>query len=385
MKLALQLAYKNLMGAGLRTWLNVGVLALAFLIIIFFRGFLEGWYNQALEESIAWEYAEGHLVHEGYDAYDPFSIQDGHGVVSKNQTENLTPILFRQAAIYPQGRMLSILLKGIDTDQSNIVLPTKSLKTNSDIIPAMIGKNMANAAKLKEGDQVLLRWRDKGGTFDAGNITIVKVFTTNVATVDNGQIWIPIEKLWEMTGLENHATLFVANENYTPTDISGWQFKSQDELLKNFYEMMEMESISTFFMYMLLLSIALLAIFDTQVLSVFRRQKEIGTYIALGMTRAEVVALFTVEGTMYSLFAMIVGSIIGLPIFLYLANNGIVFPDFYQDMGVVFPKRIFLVFDFKVVSTTILLVVVAAAIVSFLPARKISKMNPVLALKGKLQ
>lgn len=41
MKLALQLAYKNLMGAGLRTWLNVGVLALSFIIIIFFRGFLE--------------------------------------------------------------------------------------------------------------------------------------------------------------------------------------------------------------------------------------------------------------------------------------------------------------------------------------------------------
>ena len=244
---------------------------------------------------------------------------------------------------------------------------------------------MADATNLKEGDQVLLRWRYKGGTFDAGKIKIVKVFTTNVGTVDGGQIWIPIKKLWEMTGLENHATLFVANENYTPTDISGWQFKTQDDLLKDFYELMEMERISTFFMYMLLLSIALLAIFDTQVLSVFRRQKEIGTYVALGMTRAEVVALFTVEGTMYSLFAMIVGSIVGFPIFYYLANNGIVFPDFYQDMGVVFPKRIFLVFDFKVVSTTILLVVVAAAIVSFLPARKISKMNPVLALKGKLQ
>ena len=385
MKLALQLAYKNLIGAGLRTWLNVGVLALSFIIIIFFRGFLEGWFNQALEESIAWEYANGHLVNEDYDLFDPFSIQDAHGVLGDNETKNLTPILIRQAAIYPQGRMLSVLLKGIDVDQTNIVLPTKNLKINSETIPAMIGKNMANAAKLQEGDQLLLRWRDKGGTFDAKNITIVKVFTTNVGTVDNGQIWIPIEKLWEMTGLKNHATLFVANENYISTDISGWQFQSQDDLLKDFYELMEMEKMSSFFMYMLLLSIALLAIFDTQVLSVFRRQKEIGTYVALGMTRTEVVALFTVEGTMYSIFAMIVGSIVGLPLFLYLANNGIVFPDFYQDMGIVFPKRIFLVFDFQVVSTTILLVVVAAAIVSFLPARKISKMNPVLALKGKLQ
>ena len=31
MKLAFHLAYKNLMGAGLRTWLNAGVLSFAFI------------------------------------------------------------------------------------------------------------------------------------------------------------------------------------------------------------------------------------------------------------------------------------------------------------------------------------------------------------------
>ena len=39
----------------------------------------------------------------------------------------------------------------------------------------------------------------------------------------------------------------------------------------------------------------------------------------------------------------------------------------------------------QMVLMTILLVVIAATIVSYLPSRKISKMNPVDALKGKLQ
>ena len=34
MKLAFKLAYKNLIGAGLRTWLNVGILSFAFVLII---------------------------------------------------------------------------------------------------------------------------------------------------------------------------------------------------------------------------------------------------------------------------------------------------------------------------------------------------------------
>jgi len=346
MKLALQLAYKNLMGAGLRTWLNVGVLALSFIIIIFFRGLLEGWQYQSIRDNVEWEYGHGHLIHEDYDPYDPFTILDGHGVLGSQDSENLTPILIRQASIYPDGRMLSISLKGIDIHQNSLSLPTESLKKSNAAIPVMIGKNMASSTNLKEGDEVLLRWRDKGGTFDAANITIVKIFSTNTTTVDNGQIWIPIQKLWQMTGLQDRATLFVANEKFEPKNISGWKFLSQDDLLKDFYEIMKMEKISSAFMYLLLLSIALLAIFDTQVLSVFRRQKEIGTYVALGMTRLQVVGLFTVEGTMYSLMAMIVGCVVGFPLFWYLKNHGISFPDFYQDMGITFPTTLFPVFSF---------------------------------------
>lgn len=385
MKLAFQLAYKNLMGAGLRTWLNVGVLAFSFIIIIFFKGLIEGWNQQAIRDNIEWELGYGHLINSEYDPFDPFTILDGHGVLIDQKKENLIPILIRQASIYPDGRMLSIALKGIDINQTTLKLPTQSLSISGVAIPAMIGKNMAISAGLKEGDNVLLRWRDKGGTFDAANINIVKIFSTNALTVDKGQIWIPIRKLWEMTGLQDHATLYVAHENYKFHEIDGWTFQTQDDLLSSFNELMKMKKFSSSFMYLLLLAIALLAIFDTQVLSVFRRQKEIGTYIALGMTRTQVVVLFTVEGTMYSLFAMVVGCIVGFPIFWLLSKYGIKFPDFYQDMGITFPTHLFPVFGLQLIVTTILLVVISATIVSFLPARKISKMNPVLAIKGKLQ
>lgn len=385
MNLAFQLAYKNLMGAGLRTWLNVGVLSFSFIIIIFYNGLIDGWNEQAKRDSIAWEYGHGQFLHSEYDPFDPFTVLDGHGTLKEEQSKNLTPILIRQASVYPDGRMLSVALKGIDVNQSTLELPIQTLKESTAAIPAMIGENMANAAKLKVGDEVLLRWRDKDGTFDAANITIVKVFDTDMPTVDDGQIWIPIQKLWDMTGLQNHATLFVANDQFQATNIPGWKFQSQEELLSDLTDIIAMKKVSGSIMYLLLLAIALLAIFDTQVLSVFRRQKEIGTYIALGMTRSQVVGLFTVEGSMYSLLAMLVGSIVGIPLFAYLAKTGIAFPAASQDIGIALADRIYPVFGIQLVLTTILLVVVAATIVSFLPAKKISKMNPVLALKGKLQ
>jgi len=285
MKLAFQLAYRNLVGAGLRTWLNVGILAFTFIVIIFFNGYLDGWNLQAQRESIKWEYGNGQLRHQDYDPLDPFTLTDAHGKLESGNSQNLSPILIRQASLYPEGRMISVLMKGIDANQETLSIPTEAFQKTDAEIPAIIGNRMANSNKLKVGDQVLLRWRDKNGTFDASEITITNIFETDVAGVDVGQIWIPIEKLWEMTELNGHATFFIANDDYQHEKLEGWKFFSKEELLNQLKEIIEMKSASSSILYLLLLGIALLAIFDTQVLSIFRRQKEIGTYIALGMTR----------------------------------------------------------------------------------------------------
>ena len=383
MKLAFQLAFRNLIGAGLRTWLNVVVLSFAFVLIIFFNGLMDGWNLQAKKDTIEWEYGHGHLLSNTYDPLDPFTIQDGHKEIPKDA--NLTPVLVRQASIYPDGRMIPVALKGIDLNQNIVKIPTGSIKTSKDNFPAVIGKRMANSSKLQIGDQVLMRWRDKHGTFDATTITIVDIFDNNVSTVDNGQIWISIEKLWEITGLDNHATFLIASEGFSQQAPIGWNFKTQKDLSSTLDEIISTKKYSSAIMYLLLLAIALLAIFDTQVLSIFRRQKEIGTYISLGMTRWQVVGLFTVEGAVYSIMAMIVGSLYGVPLFIYMATNGISMPAATADMGISMAERIFPVYGIQLILITSLLVVISATIVSFLPAKKISKMDPVAALKGKLQ
>ncbi len=52
--------------------------------------------------------------------------------------------------------------------------------------------------------------------------------------------------------------------------------------------------IGSLIMYVLLMGM-LLAIFDTQVLAAFRRRREMGTLMALGMLRSQIIGLFTLE------------------------------------------------------------------------------------------
>ena len=65
--IAFKLAYKNLMGAGLRTLLIVFVLSLAYVLIVYMNGLYQGWDRQARVETIAWEVAEGQYWQDNYD------------------------------------------------------------------------------------------------------------------------------------------------------------------------------------------------------------------------------------------------------------------------------------------------------------------------------
>lgn len=384
MKLAFHLAYKNLMGAGLRTWLNAGVLSFAFIVIIFYNGLIDGWNQQAKVDGINWEWGYGHLVNENYDQYDAFSIEDGHGQLALSNQKNLTPILIRQGNIYPNGRLMSIHIKGIDPNQKTLKIPTQLLNQSDAQYPVLVGQRMAEAAKVETGDQLLMRWRDKNGTYDAATVTIAGIFETTVPFVDGGQIWISIDKLRQMTLLQNSSTYFIANEQYEPKKIVGWNFQNQEYLMREQTQLINAKKVGGSILYGVLMLLGLLAIFDTQVLSIFRRQKEIGTYIALGMTRWQVVRIFTAEGAMYSVFATILGALYGTPILWYLSNQGISFGTDGSEMGIIMAEKMYPIYGISLILFTILAVILSATVVSFLPARKIARMNPVEALKGKI-
>lgn len=387
---AIKLAYKNLVGAGLRTWLNVSVLSFAFVLMIFYNGMIDGWNRQARNDTQDWEIGQGQYWETSYDRYDPYTFQDAHQVISKpilEQIEDglLTPVLMVQANMYPQGRMQSVLLKGVDPKQKILKLPTSDLDYSKDQTSAIIGKRMADENKLKVGDKILVRWRDKHGMFDAIEINIASIFKTDVPSVENGNMYLDIEVLRNMTGMHNEATLLVAGESADLAELPNWSFKTPEFLLADFEAMILSKKAGGMVMSGLLLIIALLAIFDTQVLSIFRRQKEIGTYIAMGMTRSQVVGIFTVEGGAHSILAALVGAVYGIPLFMWLNKVGIPMAANSQDAGITIADVIYPYYSFGLILSSLILVIISATIVSYLPARKIAKLKPTEALKGKVQ
>ncbi len=386
--LAIKLAYRNLIGAGLRTWLNVFVLSLSFLVIIWHRGVISGWDRQARNDTKNQEIGGGQYWHENYDPYDPFTLTESHGIIPKElqANDNFAPVLVTQATIYPQGRVQSILLKGIEPSQKVLTIPTEYLKSGIEEIPVMLGSRMAENNKLKMGDFVTVRWRDTNGTFDAGDAKVVHIFKTNVPMIDNGQMWVSLKRLQKIMQMDGEATMVVASQDINSAqDLPHWLFKDYSILLKEFDEMIKMKNVGGLVMWFILLLLAWIAIFDTQVLSIFRRQKEIGTDIALGMTRGQVIRIFTIEGAMHGILAAILAAIYGAPLLYLQAVKGWSMPKGTDDMGLVISDTIYPYYSIGLVVVTAMVVLITTTIVSFLPTRRISKMNPTDAIRGKIQ
>lgn len=391
MKIAFKLAYRNLIGAGLRTWLNVIVLSFSFVVIIWMKGILMGWDYQAKTDMKNWEIGGGQYWEMNYDPYDPFTLTESHALIPDElkkdiQQGGIEPILITQGTIYPEGRMQSIRIKGIRPQQSMLRLPSRKLDTLVNAIPAIIGSSMAKANKLKPGDFLTLQWRDVNGTFDAAEVIVVDIFSTNVPSVDGGQVWIPLEQLQSMLLLPDQATVLTFRDSEaTRPAFENWTLKTQKELTADIDEIIKTKSVGQSVFYIILLMLAMLAIFDTQVLSIFRRQKEIGTYVALGYTKREVVWLFTVEGAMHSVLAALAAAIYGIPFLYWQGKTGWTLPVEASDYGMAMAQTLYPMYSAGLVVSTVLIVMLTTTVVSYWPSRRIAKMNPTDALRGKIQ
>ena len=386
----LKLAIKNILGAGLRSWLSAFVISLALVVVVWNQGLLIGFDRQSTKDMIDAEYGGGQVWHPAYDPFDPLTLDAAHGPVPA-ALERLVgesraaAVLVAQASVYPSGRMRTVILKGIDPAQKTVVIPSASLAAETDDeIPVLIGQRMVKATGLHQGDSVTIRWREPGGSFNAQDGRVVAVMTTTDPNIDLNTLWVPLARLRAMTRLEGQATYVILSPAVAPPPgVENWVFKPLDDLLRDIRELYRTKSIGRNIMFVLLLSLGMLAVFDTQVLSIFRRRKEMGTLMALGFTRGMVIRLFTLEGTLHGVLAAILAAIYGLPLLLYMQKAGFAVPPSTESFGFALGDKIFPVYGAGLILGTTLLVLVVTAVVSLLPTRKIAKLKATDALRGR--
>ena len=386
----LKIAIKNLLGAKLRSFLNIFVTSLSFFIIIFISGMYDGMRQHAKQVTIDSEVAGGAYWHPKYDPMDPMLFEESDsivpsGIASLIEQKKATAVLVSQATIYPNGRMMSVIMKGISPNQSIVKMPSDMLIGHEELyLPVIIGRGMAENTKLEVGDSFTIRWLDSDKTYDANEATIVHVMDTENFKIDIGHIWVPLKSAREMLAIKNEATYVVYDQDISKINqIENWVHRDVNYLIQDIEAAIEADEPGNRILFIILLALAAMGIFNAQVLSIFRRGREIGTLMALGMTRAKVIALFTLEGTLNAFFAGIMTLVVFGPLLWWFSSNGIPMPIDYSEMGLIIAKQLIPIYSFELIFKTTVLIFIIVLIVSYIPSRKISRMNPTDALRGK--
>ena len=388
-----KIAMKNILGAKLRTWLNVFVTAISFFMIIFISAMYDGMREHAMQVSIDTEIAGGAYWHPEYDPLDPMTFEDAHSVPPDAvralvDQKKAISVLVSQASIYPNGRIMPVIMKGITPEQNIVNMPTQTLANNDEVtIPVLIGQGMANDSKLEVGDSFTIRWLDADRTYDADEGIVVHIMDTENFKLDMGHIWVPLEKAQAMLAMEGEATYVTYAEGLSIVENKGdWVPRDVKYLIRDMEALIKADEPNAAIMYIILLALAAMGIFNAQVLSIFRRGKEIGTLMALGMTRPRVVGLFTLEGGLNAFLAVIMTVILFGPVLWYFGAYGINLGIDYSEgqMGLIIAKRLIPVYSIGLLITTTIVVSIIVLIVSYMPSRRIARMKPTDALRGKV-
>ena len=388
-----KIAIKNLLGAKLRTWLNVFVTALSFFMIILFSAMYDGMREHAKQVTIDTEIAGGAYWHPEYDPLDPMTFEDAHSIIPRDlkllvDQKKAVPVLVSQASIYPNGRIMPVIMKGITPEQNIVNMPTQMLVGHEEVtIPVLIGRGMAKDANLEVGDAFTIRWLDADRTYDADEGTVVHIMDTENFKLDMSHIWVPLKKAQTMLAMEEEATYVTYAEGLSAVkNKHDWIPRDVKYLIRDMEALIKADEPNAAIMYIILLCFAAMGIFNAQVLSIFRRGREIGTLMALGMTRTRVVGLFTLEGGLNAFLAAIMTVILFGPLLWYFGTNGIWLGVDYSDgaMGIIVEKYLIPVYSVGLVVTTTIIVSIIVLIVSYLPSRRIARMKPTDALRGKV-
>ena len=369
-------------------FLNVMVTALTLIAIIFNLSLLNGFQMQATRNMVSTDVASGHYVVPGFDLLTPAEWENYSYIVPESlqrlSHDDKAEVLIQQGQIFPNNRLYPIQLRGIEMEQTLLNLSLSALKAQSeevgDAIPVILGVKMAEKAHLRKGDSIVMKWRDRFGAVDARDAKVVDVVHFFNPRIDTGVVWLRLDHLREMTRRNNEVSWVAVKEYRGPA--ARMEFKTKEDLMGDLLTLLKNDRRNSKVIWVILIFLAGISIFNTQILNVFKRQKEVGTFMALGMSSVQIVRMFTLEGSMAAFAALVAAVVIGVPFFTWYQSVGF---DVSHLKETTIPVHETIYLDIRPVEVLIssLMIILIMIVVAWLPARKISRLDPTLALRGR--
>jgi putative ABC transport system permease protein len=252
-----------------------------------------------------------------------------------------------------------------------------------------LGEGLAANLGAKVGDTVVLLANTRSGGVNAVEVRVRGIFSTVTKAFDDVAIRIPLrlaQQLLRVSGAHTWVILLDDTARTEPTiallaeRVGGGklEFVAWRELADFYTKTVSLFSKQVAVMKLIIALIIVLAILNTQTMSVLERTSEIGTSMALGVTKARLLRRFVLESFAIGLLGSAIGLIAGLALAALISTIGIPMPPppgmARSFIGEIRVTR-------SLATDAVLLAAVTALLAGIYPAWKASRMVVVDALR----
>lgn len=354
----LKLAFRNILRNRRRSLLTALSASVAVLVLVVATGFIGGVETDSVKSYLTTRTAHIKVYAAGYP-YNDESLPLDQALSPAQQSRlvdagrdvgravgrpigrtvsglKMAPRLLFSASLIKDGEELMALGAGVDPQADPAVLeaPGRLARRLTDPRGILVGSDLARLLHLKAGDTVTASFRTRPGTIYADDFTILGLVDSGNPEVDSNYFFISLGAAQDYLEMPGGATEWDIRLE-RPDDLSRVETALQKKLGPEFQVVSwrkQLADVLSFFdlrrkvfviINAALFLMAVIIVANTMLMTVYERFKEIGTLMALGMKRRQILELFAAEGSLLGLLGGLAGVLIGATLIRYFSTHGV--------------------------------------------------------------
>jgi putative ABC transport system permease protein len=405
-----KLAFKNITRNRRRTIITEIAIVVGIIIIIFLGGFLEamstGWADQMISGStghlqiINKHYFENQKTRPLRSTIEDFK-QLAERIEQLDAVESTTPSLSFGGLIGNGENSTTFFGYGNLRDEVIETLPRQAellregrLPDGGNIYEGAIGHGLAKQLGVTLGDVLLIVSKTIDGQMNATDLEIVGLVGTGEVVIDDNLVIADYRNVAGLLDMEGKASELIVrltdndllSDAYVEiSDVLKKEFPKLDtfpwtEVYKEFGQVMTMFGGIALIVGLIIFFLVAVGIVNTMVMSIFERTREVGTVMAIGTERRQVLKLFLLEGLAIGIVGAVLGVVLGIAVTLLFNKIGVPMPP---PPGMTEGYTIHPVITLDNIVGAVLLAVGMSTLASLYPAVLASRMDPVEALRQR--
>jgi ABC-type lipoprotein release transport system permease subunit len=406
MKLFLRLAWRNMWRHRRRTVIIVLAMGFGLCLMMWYDGLVDGFYQAIYGNAIkvlggnVQVHAEGYGDSSGQKPLLPLdddarvldAVRDLPGVVAASRRINTGGLASSREGAFAVGitAIEPEVEQAVNLAGQNVIAGRALTADDGDSV--FIGKGLADAMGVGEGDRITLTGRSAHEEMRRRTMTVVGVYDLGIAEVEKLTVYVSLaeaQTLYDLPGQSTEVAIFLDQiggeakfvEELTPA-LPGYEIESFEDSYPELKYALTTKGQAMDVFSVIILGIAAIGILNLLLMAVYERTREIGVLGALGLKPRQISLLFILEGTMIGLVGVVLGIVLGL------ALNGVqklVGLDFTAFSGMssytaLITDRIYPSWGVSKLLSRALTVAIIAALAAVIPAREAAQRDPAEAL-----